>query len=66
MHNEELNNQYSSPNIIRIIEVGTTRRVESVACMVDNSHTLFFRGGTRRQEATCKMFIDWRIILKMN
>jgi len=66
LHNQELNNQYSLPNIIRVIEVGTSRRVESVDRVVDNSHTLFFRAGTRRQEATFKTCIDWKIILKMN
>jgi hypothetical protein len=66
LRNEELNNQYSSPNITRVIEAGTSRRVQSVACMADNSHTLFSRAGTRRQEATFKTCIDWRIIFKMN
>jgi hypothetical protein len=66
MHNEELNNQFSSPDIIRVMEAETSRRVHSVACMVGNSDTLFFRAGTRRQEAACKTCIDWSIILKMN
>jgi hypothetical protein len=65
MHNEEFNNQDSSPNIIRAIEAETSRKVQSVACVVDNTHTLYFRAGTRRQEGACKTCIDWRIILKM-
>ena len=42
LHNEELNDMYCSPNIIREIKSRRMRRTEHVACMREsNVHTRF-------------------------
>ena len=46
LHNEELNDPYSSPNIVRVIKSRRIRWAEHVAHMGEDRHTQGFDGET--------------------
>jgi hypothetical protein len=54
LHNEELHNLYSSPNIIRVIESRRIRWAGHVARMGDEECIYDIGGKARRKEATRK------------
>jgi hypothetical protein len=49
LHNEELNNLYSSPNIVRVIKSRRIRRVGHVACRRREAYTGFWKGNVREK-----------------
>ena len=49
LHNEELNNLYSSPNIMRVIKSRRIRWAENVACMGRKEVATGFWWGNRRE-----------------
>ena len=55
LHNEELNDLYSSPNIIQVIKSRSLRLAGYVACMNERSGAYrILVGKSGRKEATCK------------
>ena len=49
LHNEELNDLYSSPNIVRVIRSGRMGLAGHVACMGDERGSIVFWWGNRRE-----------------
>jgi len=65
LHNEELNNHYSSPNIIRVIKSRRIRWVESVANMwVRRGAYGVWVGNLTERDNSQDPGVDWRIILR--
>jgi hypothetical protein len=65
LHNEELNNLYSSPNIIRVIKLRRMRWAGHVARMEKREvHTGFWWGDLRESDHLGDPGVDGRIILK--
>jgi hypothetical protein len=65
LHNEELNELYSSPNIIRVIEWRRMRRAGHVARMGRREvHTGFWWGYLREGDHMGDPGVDGKIILK--
>jgi len=49
LHNEELNDLYSSPNIVRVIKSRRMRWSGHVACMGEEKRCIWFCWGNRRE-----------------
>jgi hypothetical protein len=65
LHNEELNDLYSSPNIIRVIKSRRMRWAGHVACMGEGEvHTGFWWGDLMEGDHLEGPGIDGRMILK--
>jgi hypothetical protein len=65
IHNEEINDLYSSPNIFRVIKSRRMRRAEHVARMGEREmHTGFWWGDLREGDHLGDPSVDGRIILK--
>jgi hypothetical protein len=65
LHNEELNDLYSSPNIIRVIKSRRMRWAWHVACMGKREmHTGFWWGDLSEGDHLGDPGVDGRIILK--
>jgi hypothetical protein len=65
LHNEELNDLYSSPNIIRVIKSIRKRWAGHVACMgAREMHTGFWWGNLREGDHLGDQGVDGMIILK--
>jgi hypothetical protein len=65
LHNEELNDLYSSPNIIRVIKSRIMSWAGHVACRGKREvHTVFWWGDLREGDHLGDPGADWRIILK--
>jgi hypothetical protein len=65
LHNEELNDLYSSPNIIRLIKSRIIRWAGHVARMGESKvHTGFLWGGLRESDHLGDPGVDETIILK--
>jgi hypothetical protein len=65
LHNEELNDQYSSPNTVRVIKSRKMRWAGHVACMGEREvHTGFWKGGLRKGDHLGDPGVDGRTILK--
>ena len=64
LHNEELNDLYSSPNIVRVIKSRRMRWVGHVARMEGEVCTRFWRGNLRERDNWGDQDVDGRIILK--
>jgi hypothetical protein len=65
LHNKELNDLYSSPNIIRLIKSRRMRRAGHVAGMAEReAHTGFWWGDQREGDHLNDPGVDGRIILK--
>ena len=54
LHNEELNDLYCSPNIIRVIKTRRLRWAGHVACMAEERHIQGFGGETWGKDTTWK------------
>ena len=64
LHNEELNDQYSSPNIVRVIKSGKMRWAGYVACMGEDRGCIGSWPGNRREgDHWGYLGVDGRIIL---
>ena len=61
LRNEELNDLYSSSNIVRVIKSGIMSWAEHVACMGDGRGVYRILVGNLRERDPG---IDWRIILR--
>ena len=65
LHNEELNDLYCSPNIVRVIKSRRMRWVEHVARMGrGEAYTWFWWGNLRERDHWGDQDIDGRIILR--
>jgi hypothetical protein len=65
LHNEELNDLYSSPNIIRLIKSRIMKWAGHIARMVEKEvHTGFWWGDLRECDHLGDPGVDGRIILK--
>jgi hypothetical protein len=65
LHNEELTNLYSSPNIIRVIKSRRMRWVGHVALMGRvEVHTGFWWGNLRERGHLQDLLVDYKIILR--
>jgi hypothetical protein len=65
LHNEEVNDLYSTPNIIRVIKSRRMRRAGHVARMGKREvHTGFWWGDLRKGDHLGNPCVDGRIILK--
>ena len=64
LHNEELHDLYSSPNIVRVIKLIKMRWVGHVACMGRReAYTWFWWGNLRERDHLGEPGVDGRIIL---
>jgi hypothetical protein len=64
IHNEELNNLYSSPNIIRVIKLRRMRWARHVAHIGGKIHKGFWWGNLGERDHLEDLGVDGRIILK--
>jgi hypothetical protein len=65
IHNEELNDLYSSPNIIRVIKSRSLRWVGHLACMGRGEvHIGFWLGNLRERDHFEDPGVDGKIILR--
>ena len=65
LHNEELNDLYCSPNVIRVIKPRIMRWAGHVACMGERrSDTEFWWGNLRERDHLEDTGVDGRIILR--
>jgi hypothetical protein len=64
LHNEELNDLYSSPNNIRVFKSRRMRWAGHVASGKREVHTGFWWGDLREGDHLGDPGVDWRIILK--
>jgi hypothetical protein len=64
LHNEELNDLYSSPNIIRVIKSRIMRWAGHVACMGERGAYRILVGDLREGDHLGDPGVDGRIILK--
>ena len=64
LHNEELNDLYSSPNVIQVVKLGRMRWVGHVACMGDRRGSGFWWGNLRERDYLDGTDVDERIILR--
>ena len=67
LHNEELNDLYSSPNIARVIKSRRMGWAGHVACMGERRgevHTGFWWGNLMERDHLGDPGIDWKIILR--
>jgi len=62
LHNEELNNLYSSPNIVLVIKLRRMRWAGHVARMGGEVCTGFWWGNLRKGDQWGDPGLDWRII----
>ena len=64
LHNEELSDLYSSPNIIRVINSRRMRRAGHVALMGERRDTGFWWGNLKERPNLGDPGVDGRIILR--
>jgi hypothetical protein len=64
LHNEELIDLYSSPNIVRVIKSRRMRWAGHVARMEGETYTGFWWGNLRERDRLRDQGVDGRIILK--
>jgi len=65
LHNEELHDLYSSPNILWVLKLRRIRCVGHVVCMGENKvYTGFCWGNVRERDHLGDPGVDWRIILR--
>ena len=65
LHNEELNNLYCSPNIVRVIKSRRMGWAGHVACMGrGKAYTGFWCGNLRERDSLEDPAVDGRIILR--
>ena len=65
LHNEELNDLYSSPNIVRVIKSRRMRWVGHMACMGGgDAYTGFWWGNLRERDHLGDPGVDGRVILR--
>jgi hypothetical protein len=67
LHNDELHNLYSSPNIVRVIKSRTMRRAGHVACMGEERRevfTGFWWGGLKVRDHWKDLGVGGRITLR--
>jgi len=64
LHNEELNDLYSSPNIVRVIELRRRRWTGHVARMGERRGVEFWWGNLRERDHLRDPGVDGRIILR--
>jgi hypothetical protein len=65
LHNEELHDQYSSPNIVRVIKSGRMRWTDHVARMGRRQACIgFWCGNLRERDHWGNPGVDGRIILR--
>jgi len=65
LHNEELSDLYSSPNIIWVIKLRRMRWAGNVVCMGESKgHTGFWWGNLKERDHWGNPGIDGRIILR--
>ena len=64
LHNEELNDLYSSHNIVRVIKSRRVRWAGQVACGREAVHVGFWRGNLREKDRLEDTGVDGRIILR--
>jgi hypothetical protein len=66
VHNEELNDPYCSPNIVRLIKSGRMRGAGHVARMGDRRGVYrVWWGNLRERDNLGDPVVDWRIILRL-
>ena len=66
LHNEELNDLYCSPNIVRVMKWGRMRRAGRVECMGrGEAYTGFWWGNLRERDHLGDPGVDGRIILRI-
>jgi hypothetical protein len=67
LHNEELNDLYSAPSIVRVIKSKRMRWAVHVVCMGRGElYTAFWWGNLREREHLRDPGVDGRIILRWN
>jgi hypothetical protein len=64
LHNEELNDLYSSTNVITVIRLRRMRWVGHVACMADRRGSGFWWGNMSERDYLEDPDVDGRIILR--
>ena len=65
LHNQELNDLYCSPNIVRVIKSGRMRRAEHVESMgKEEVYTVFWWRNLRERDHLEVPGIDGRVILR--
>ena len=64
LHNEELNDLYCSPNIVRVIKLRRMIWVEHVACMGRETYKGFWCGNLRERNHLEDQGVDGRKILR--
>jgi len=65
LHNEELNDLYSAPDIVQVIKSRRIRWVGHVAlCGRGEAYTGFWGGNLRERDVLEDPGVEWRIILR--